>query len=97
MYEVSGPKLVHPKLTRLTHLLLETLLLYFESDSELVMMRILKTGLGTYGWLHSLLWLDVLQNLEGPFNIHQCPAQQKGSTLHCFCKQNITMIMVIIR
>lgn len=74
------------------------------------MMRILKTGVGAYGWLHSLLWLHVLQNLEGPLNIHQCPAQQKGSTFaislwsqfeilflpFALLKQNIIMIVILM-
>ena len=45
------------------------------------------SGLGAHGRLHSLLWLDVLEDLEGALDIHQRPAQQKGgiktSTLAC--------------
>ena len=48
---------------------------------------IMISGLGAHGRLHSLLWLDVLEDLEGALDIHQRPAQQKGgiktSTLAC--------------
>ena len=51
-----------------------------------------------------------VQNLEGPLNIHQCPAQQKGSTFaislwsqfeilflpFALLKQNIIMIVILM-
>ena len=55
--------------------------------STLGQVIIMISGLGAHGRLHSLLWLDVLEDLEGALDIHQRPAQQKGgietSTLAC--------------
>ena len=46
--------------------------------STLGQVLIMISGLGAHGRLHSLLWLDVLEDLEGALDIHQRPAQQKG-------------------
>ena len=49
-------------------------------------------GVGAYGRLHSLLWLDVLKDLEGAFHIHQCPAQQKGSSVRRWIDLQFTFV-----
>ena len=46
--------------------------------STLGQVLIMISGLGAHGRLHSLLWLDVLEDLEGALDIHQRAAQQKG-------------------
>ena len=56
------------------------------------MITMFMKGVGAYGRLHSLLWLDVLKDLEGAFHIHQCPAQQKGSSVRRWIDLQFTFV-----
>lgn len=47
-------------------------------------MIVTTVGVGSYGRLHSFLWLDVLKDLESPLYFYQCAAQQEGSLADCY-------------
>ena len=54
--------------------------------SSLTISKLIVTtvGVGSYGRLHSFLWLDVLKDLESPLYFYQCAAQQEGSLADCY-------------